>query len=89
MAVPTVTASLNKPSYRPGETMVLTVTYGDTDTKRMTVTITVADSDGNTSPPATLTAVIDPVTVEVTDDGDRTWTKTSDTGSVAVFQAVA
>lgn len=89
MATPTVTASLNKPSYQPGEAMTLTVNYSDTDTRAVTVTVTVADSQGNTSSPATVAAVIDPSTITVNDSSGRTWTKQSDTGSVAVFTATA
>jgi hypothetical protein len=88
MATPTVSASLNKATYVPGEVMTLTVTYGDADTKSVSVTITVKDSAGNTSAPATVTAVIDPLTITVT-DAARTWTKTSDNGSVATFTATA
>ena len=89
MATPTVTASLNKPTYQPGEQMTLTVNYSDTDTRSMSVTITVADSQGNTSAPTTVNAVIDPSTITVNDTSGRVWTKQSDTGSVAVFTATA
>lgn len=86
MANPTVAANLNRTTYSPGETASLTVTYGDADTKTFTVTVTVTDSGGNSSAPATVTAVVDPLTITVT-DAARTWTKVSDTGTVAVFQA--
>ncbi len=90
MSAPTITAaSLDKASYAPNETMTLTVTYGDPDTKRQTVTIVVTDQGGNASAPVTVPVVIDPLTVSVTDDGSRTWTKVSDTGVVAVFTAKA
>lgn len=89
MATPTVTASLNKASYAPGEDMILTVTYGDTDTQLVTVTVQVTDKAGNQSNPQNVSAVIDPLTVSVTDDAGRTWTRQSDTGSTAVYKAVA
>jgi hypothetical protein len=50
--------------------------------------VTVADSQGNTGQ-ATAQAVIDPGTVTVASSPAKTWTKVSDTGSVAVFTAVA
>ncbi|MEU6074709.1 hypothetical protein [Micromonospora sp. NPDC047074] len=89
MAAPTVTASLNAATYSPGDQMILTVTYGDADTKPVTVTIVVTDAQGNSSAPVKVTAVIDPLTVTVTDDSGRTWTRASDNGSVAVYRAVA
>lgn len=88
MATPSVSASLDKTTYAPGELMTLTVTYSDPDTDSVQVTITVTDKSGNQSAPTTLTAVIDPLTVGVTDP-DRTWAKVSDTGTVAVFTATA
>ncbi|MDT0529786.1 hypothetical protein RM555_12385 [Micromonospora sp. DSM 115977] len=89
MAAPTATASLNASTYSPGDQMILTVTYGDADTKPVTVTIVVTDAQGNSSAPVKVTAVIDPLTLTVTDDSGRTWTKASDNGSVAVYRAVA
>lgn len=90
MAAPTVTASLNKTAYAPGELMTLTVTYADADRKTLTVTVTVEDTQAGTAPAtAKATAVIDPLTVTVEDDGGRTWTKQSDSGLVAVFTATA
>jgi hypothetical protein len=90
MAVPTVTASLNKASYAPGETMLLTVQYGDLDNESLSVTVVVADSQGNSSAPVVVNAnIVDPVTVSVSDSDNRTWTKQSDNGAVAVYRAVA
>jgi uncharacterized protein (DUF2141 family) len=89
MASPTATASLNKAAYAIGETMTLTVTYGDTDRQNGTVTFSVTDAEGNSSGSQTVPFVIDPLTVTVSSTPVRTWTKVSDTGSVAVFTAVA
>lgn len=88
MSQPTVSASLSKSVYAPGELMTLTVTYGDADTKPVRVTVVVTDSSGNTSAPVTVGAVIDPLTLKVTDPS-RTWEKVSDTGTVAVFTSLA
>ncbi|GAB3189535.1 hypothetical protein FHX75_13640 [Micromonospora palomenae] len=89
MAAPTVTASLNAATYSPGDQMTLTITYGDPDTRPLTVTVVVTDAQGNSSAPVKVTAVIDPLTLTVTDDSGRTWTRASDNGSVAVYRAVA
>ncbi|MEU7981892.1 hypothetical protein AB0B63_25600 [Micromonospora sp. NPDC049081] len=89
MAAPTVTASLDASTYSPGEPMTLTVGYADPDTRPVTVTIVLTDADGNSSAPVRVTAVIDPLGVEVADDSGRAWTKVSDTGTTAVYRAVA
>jgi hypothetical protein len=89
MAAPTCSASLDKASYLPGETMTLTVNYSDPDQDNLTVTVVVTDSSGLSSAPVTATAVIDPLTIQVSSDPARTWTLASDNGSVAVFSAVA
>lgn len=89
MTSPTLSASLDKPTYPVGALMTLTVTYGDADRTAMSVTITVKDAEGNTSAPVTIPVVIDPLTLTVTSTPARVWTKVSDTGTVAVFTAVA
>lgn len=89
MAAPTVTASLNRATYAPGDVMILTITYGDSDTKPVSVSIVVTDSQGNASAPVVATAVIDPLAIAVTDSSGRTWSRVSDSGSVAVYQATA
>jgi uncharacterized protein YfaS (alpha-2-macroglobulin family) len=88
MTAPTVAAALDKATYKPGDTMTLTVTYADPDRQTLTITTTVVDSTGNTAQ-ATVAAVIDPATVAVTSTPPKAWTKVSDTGTVAVFTATA
>lgn len=89
MAIPTVTAALDASTYAPGDQMLLTVAYTDADTQPLTVTIVVTDARGNSSAPVTVPTVVDPLALTVTDDSGRTWTRLSDTGTVAVFRAVA
>lgn len=89
MAAPTVAVALDAAVYTPGNDMTLTVTYGDADTRPVTVTVVVTDAQGNSSAPARVTAIIHPLALTVTDDSDRTWTKLSDNGAVADYRAVA
>lgn len=89
MAAPNATASLDKSAYVTGETMTLTVSYSDADQRAATQTITVEDSAGN-DVVITTSAVINPQNLTVTvSDAERTFTKVSDTGAVAVYTAVA
>ena len=89
MATPTVTAALNGSVFTPGQQMLLTVTYSDADTQPLTVTIVITDAQGNSSAPVKATAVIDPLTLTVSDTSGRTWTRVSDNGTVAVYRSVA
>jgi hypothetical protein len=89
MTSPTLSASTDKPSYPVGALMTLTVTYGDPDRTAMTITVTVTDAEGNKSAPVTIPVVIDPLQIAVVSTPSRAWTKVSDTGSVAVFTAIA
>jgi hypothetical protein len=89
MTAPTATAFLDAAAYSPGDRMTLTVTYGDADTQTVTITFAVTDARGNSSAPTEATVVIDPLTVTVSDDSGRTWTRLSDTGTVATYWAVA
>lgn len=89
MVTPTATASLNKATFGPAETMTLTVTYGDADSDAGSVTVVVTDAAGNKSAPITVAYTInDPLTIALTDP-ERVWTRVSDTGSVAVYRSVA
>lgn len=89
MSSPIGTASFNKPAYAPGETMVLTVDRTDPDNKAVTATVTLRDSAGNVVGTTAATAVVDPVSVTVSDTDSRAYTLASDDGKIAVFRAVA
>jgi DNA gyrase inhibitor GyrI len=101
VAAPQASASLDKSTYNPGDVMTLTVSYSDPDTApgytiRGSVSIVVRDAEGNSSSP-----VVAPYEIPVPPvdppgsfavgvyDVLRTWTKVSDSGSTAVFTAVA
>lgn len=91
---PSITSiSFDKTSYTPGQTVTATVTYvPGTAPKSFTFTGTVTDTATNAQGTATGTFSVnepDATTVSATDSGNRTWTKASDTGSVATFTAVA
>jgi hypothetical protein len=88
MAIPTVSASLDKGVYLLDETMTLTVTYGDEDTQTIKVSLVIEDSAGNLAEPVSVTAPIDPLFLTVQDEV-HVWRPVSDTGRVAVYQATA
>ena len=84
MATPSVSASLDKTTYAPGELMTLTVDY---TVDPLTVTV-VVDGLGGTSGPV----VVPPVKVRrvtVADSAGKTWVLVSDDGSRAVYTATA
>jgi len=88
MANPVVSASLNKSTYTPGETAILTVDYSDADNTSYAVTVTVTDATG-ASGVATVTLVKnDTLTKTVTDSTGGTWTLVSDNGTRAVYNKV-
>lgn len=89
MAAPTVTATLDKTAYAPGETMTLTVDHADADRQTLTITTTVTDSTGATGT-ATATAQVDQGTVTVVSSPARTWTlKAGATAGRSQFTATA
>ncbi|WP_373868372.1 hypothetical protein [Micromonospora yangpuensis] len=91
MALPIVTARLDKSRYTPGEPMLLTVVYGVAEGQPLTVTVVVTDQAGRRSAPTTVTPTFEPTTLTVTvsDSAGRAWTRLSDDGSVTVHRAVA
>jgi ribosomal protein L19 len=94
VSAPTITSiSFDKTTYLPGDTITATVNYTQgTSDSIQTLTGTVTDSTtGRTGTlQQTFTVQVkDTTTVSVTDSGNRTWTKASDTGSVAKFTATA
>ena len=90
--------TFDQASYDQGATVTLTVAYtADSPSVVPTTfnaTANITDSAGAvvaTSSAPFVVNVAQPAgdTVSVTDDGNRTWTEASDSGSVAVFTAVA
>jgi hypothetical protein len=89
MATPTATATLNKPNFAVGETMVLTVNHADADRQTLTIAGTVTGSDGLVANWST-TATIDAGVVAFTSTGGKTWTlQPGSTLTQSVFTAVA
>ena len=83
-----LTASLDKSTYAPGETMTLTVTTdaGERNVdKQVSGQVSLAGSD-----PLPFSALVDypPLPITVTDP-DRIWTKQSDDETTAVYTATA
>ncbi len=93
MALPTLTASLDKTSYNVGDIMVMTVDYSDADnwTRQDQQVITGTDQDNNSVVVQITTTIVsaDQVLLSIVDSVGRTWTKQSDNGSRAIYTAVA
>jgi hypothetical protein len=88
----------DKPAYNPGDTVSLTVDYTpDTPSvvpTTFTATVTLADGAGAAVATAQAPFVVNVAqpagdTVSAADDGNRAWTRSSDTGTVAVLTATA
>lgn len=89
MSAPSVSVALDKAAYAPGDLVTLTVSYSDADSAGTVVTVLVTDSNGETGAATTSIQVVDPLTVQVSDSGARTWALVSDDGATAVFTATA
>lgn len=93
MPNPTISATLDKASYAPGEQMTLTVQYADADnwTRVDTIVITGTDQNGNAAVATIETTVTseDEVLLTIEDTSGRTWSKFSDDGSTAVYTSTA
>jgi hypothetical protein len=88
MAMPDLSASLDKASYVPGETAILTVSYnGDGEANVNTITVRGVDGAGNAALVTVQLTVVDKISLSVVDDSGRVWTLLSDDGSTAVFTA--
>lgn len=87
------TITFDQVSYTPGQTMHATVDYSP-GTSPVTHSFTGNAVDGATGLTGDLvvnfiTVINDSTVVSAADSGSRTWTKVSDSGTVAVFSATA
>ena len=94
MSAPSIgSITFDKSSYNPGDTITATIDYTPgTTAKTQTLTGTAIDSVSGLTGTLTQTFTInqpDATSLTVTDSGARTWTKQSDTGTVAKFTAAA
>jgi hypothetical protein len=85
--------TFDQASYAPGETIHATVTYAP-GSSPLVQSFTGSALDSTTELTGTLTVsfttvISDSTVVKASDTGNRTWTKVSDTGTVAVFAATA
>ncbi len=85
--------TFDKTGYTPGQTVIATVNYapgvsGQAQTFTGTATDAATGQQGTLSVSFTVNAN-DSTTIAVSDSGSRTWTKASDSGTVAVFTATA
>jgi hypothetical protein len=87
MAMPVLSASLDKASYVPGEIAVLTVVYKGDATASNVVTITGTDQAGNAAQVTVMLNLVDRVALTVVDESGRVWALQSDDGATAVFTA--
>jgi hypothetical protein len=90
--------TFDSPSYAPGATITLVVDYTADNPSTLPVTFTatstITDAQGAVTATSSAPFVVDTPQpagdkVDTTDDGNRTWDETSDTGSVATFTTTA
>ena len=86
MAVPTLTGSLDKTNYAPGDQAKLTLTVTDPDRGTLTVTGTYTDSTGQQTT-VDCSSTIDVGSFGATSNPARVWTKQSEVNGTAVFTA--
>lgn len=93
-SAPTISSiTFDKATYNPGDTITATVNYAP-GTSDVTQSFTGTATDSTTGQTGKLsvnfvTTKSDTTSVTVSDSGSRTWTKISDTGSIAKFTATA
>ena len=91
---PTISSiTFDKATYTPGSIITATINYtaGKSDVPQ-TFTGTATDSATGQTGLLQVTFTVtesDSTAVTVSDSGNRTWTQTSDNGSVAIFTAIA
>ncbi|MFI6763626.1 hypothetical protein ACIBF5_31330 [Micromonospora sp. NPDC050417] len=91
MAAPTITsATLNKSTFAPGETMILTVVGTDADEEVIEISLSVrSQTSGATAAPVLVTTILDELQSVATDSANRSWTQIARTGSTFVLTSVA
>ena len=89
MANPTLTIAFDKPTYKPGDNGIVTLTANDPDHAVLAVTGTYQDSQGNPPVNAVGTVIIDPGLFSVASVPARTFTLLSNDGIVARYGFVA
>lgn len=84
---PTVSIALDKPAGAVGSLVSVTVRYTP-GSKSSTIRADLTDAAGATgSASVAMAKLATPVTLAITDTDGRAWTKLSDDGRTAVFQA--
>jgi hypothetical protein len=87
MAMPDLSAALDKASYAPGETATLTVSYRSDGANTNTITVHGTDNAGREAIITVQLTVVDAIKLAVVDDSGRVWALQSDDGSTAVYTA--
>lgn len=84
---PTVSIALDKPAGVAGSLVTVTVKYTP-GSKSTTVRVDLTDAAGATgSATVAMAKLATPVTLSITDTDGRAWTKVTDDGKTAVYQA--